>query len=49
MFMPSIFGESLLDDLFDFNQNHQIENKLSFNSNIIVWFFFFFWFNFWNR
>ena len=28
MFMPSIFGESLLDDLFDFNQNHQIENKL---------------------
>ena len=28
MFMPSIFGESLLDDLFDFKQNHQIENKL---------------------
>ena len=28
MFMPSIFGESFLDDLFDFNQNHQIENKL---------------------
>ena len=28
MFMPSIFGESLLDDLFDFNQNHQSENKL---------------------
>ena len=28
MFMPSIFGESLLDDLFDFNKNHQIENKL---------------------
>ena len=28
MYMPSIFGESLLDDLFDFNQNHQIENKL---------------------
>ncbi|MGN1295666.1 MAG: Hsp20/alpha crystallin family protein [Bacilli bacterium] len=28
MFMPSIFGESLLDDLFDLNKNHQMETKL---------------------